>query len=118
MENLLWQVEPIRRQGVFSYPLGGDVRKPTCAALDIAAVAVHLLRDRSWTGQGGVGVHGPEDLSFNGMARIMTEVLGKPIRFQEVAGPAYKSPLMQHGFSEAFAQGIVDMFAEVGHGIY
>jgi uncharacterized protein YbjT (DUF2867 family) len=118
MENLLWQVEPIKRQGMFFYPLGGDVAKPTCAACDIAASAVRLLRDRSWTGHGGVGVHGPEDLSFNDMARIMTEVPGKPIRFQEVPGPGYKAQLTQHGSSEAFAQSLVDMFVEVGQGIY
>jgi uncharacterized protein YbjT (DUF2867 family) len=118
MENLLWQVEPIKHQGVFFYPLGGDVKKPTCAARDIATSAVRLLRDHSWTGHGGVGVHGPEDLSFNEMARLMTEVLGKPIRFQEVPGPGYKASLMRHGSSEAFAQSLVEMFAEVGQGLY
>ncbi|MFA6139567.1 MAG: NAD(P)H-binding protein, partial [Hyphomicrobium sp.] len=118
MENLLWQVGPIKRQGVFFYPLGGDVKKPTCAARDIAASAVRLLRDRSWTGQGSAAVHGPEDLAFNEIARIMTEVLGKPVRFQEAQGPGYKASLMQHGASEAFAQSLVDMFAEVGQGLY
>jgi uncharacterized protein YbjT (DUF2867 family) len=118
MENLLWQARPIKHQGVFFYPLGGDVKKPACAARDIAESAVRLLRERSWTGQGGVGVHGPEDLSFNDMASIMTEVLSKPVRFQEVPGPAYKASLTQHGASEAFAQSLVDMFAGVGQGIY
>ncbi len=118
MENLLSQVEPIKHRGVFFYPLGADMKMPICAARDIAASAVRLLRDRSWTGRGGVGVHGPEDLSFNEMARVMTEVLGKPIRFQEVPGPGFKASLMQHGSSEAFAQSLVDMFAEVGQGIY
>jgi uncharacterized protein YbjT (DUF2867 family) len=118
MENLPWQVEPIKHQGVFFYPLGGDVRIPTCAARDIAASAVRLLRDHSWTGHGGVGVHGPENLSWNEMARIMTEVLRIPIRFQEVPGPRYKASLMQHGSSEAFAQSLVDMFAEVSQAIF
>jgi uncharacterized protein YbjT (DUF2867 family) len=118
MENLLWQIGPIKHQGVLRYPLGGEVKMPTCAVRDIAASAVRLLRDRSWTGQGGVGVHGPEDLSFNEMARIMAEGLGKPIRFQEVPGPAYKASLIAHGSSEAFAQSLVDMFAEVGQGLY
>jgi hypothetical protein len=52
------------------------------------------------------------------MARIMAEVLGKPVRFQEVPGPGYKASLTQHGSSEAFAQSLVDMFADVGRGIY
>jgi uncharacterized protein YbjT (DUF2867 family) len=118
MENMLLQVEPIRRQGMFFYPLGGDVKMPTCAVRDIGATALRLLRDRSWTGHGGVGVHGPADLSFNDMARIMTEVLRRPIRFREVPGPGLKASLMQHGSSEAFAQSLVDMFAEIGQGIY
>jgi hypothetical protein len=49
------------------------------------------------------------------MARIMTEVLGKPIRFREVPGPGYKASLMQHGSSEPSPKA---MFAEVGQGIY
>jgi uncharacterized protein YbjT (DUF2867 family) len=118
MENLLWQVEPIKHQGMIFYPLGGDIAMPMCAARDIAASAAMLLRDRSWTGQGGLAVHGPADLSCNDMARVMTEVLGKTIRFQEVPGPGYKASLMQHGSSQAFAQSLVDMFAEVGRGIY
>jgi uncharacterized protein YbjT (DUF2867 family) len=118
MANLLWQVEPIKHQGVFFYPLGGDIAMPMCAARDIAASAAMLLRDRSWTGQGGLAVHGPADLSYKDMARVMTEVLRKTIRFQEVPGPGYKASLMQHGSSQAFAQGLVDMFAEVGQGIY
>jgi uncharacterized protein YbjT (DUF2867 family) len=118
MENLLRQVEPIKHQGVLFYPLGGDVKMPVCAVRDIAANALRLLRDRSWTGQEGVGVHGPQDLSFNDMARIMTEVLGKPIRFQEAPSSAFKASLMQHGSSEAFAQSLIDMFAGVGQGLY
>jgi uncharacterized protein YbjT (DUF2867 family) len=89
MENLLWQVEPIKHQGMFFHPLGGNVAMPTCAARDISASAVKLLRDRTWTGQGGLAVHGPVDLSCNEMARTMTTVLGKPVRFQEVPPPGY-----------------------------
>jgi uncharacterized protein YbjT (DUF2867 family) len=116
MENLLWQVEPIRHQGVFFYPLEGDIAMPTCAVRDISESAVKLLRDRTWTGQGGLAVHGPADLSCNDIARIMTEVLGKPVRFQSVPVTGYKTSLMQHGSSEGFAQSLVDMFAEVGRG--
>lgn len=65
MDNLLRQVEPISTRGVFFSPISGDRKLPTCATRDIAAAAVKLLRDRSWTGRGGVAVRGPEDLSFN-----------------------------------------------------
>jgi uncharacterized protein YbjT (DUF2867 family) len=74
-------------------------------------------RDRSWTGQGGVAVLGPEDLSFNDMASIMTDVLGQPIRFQSMPGEAYKAQLMQFGASEAFAQSLVEMHAAKDNGL-
>ena len=47
----------------------------------------------------------------------MTEVLGQPIRFQPIPGDAYKARLMQHGASEVFAQGLVDMMAAKDQGM-
>jgi uncharacterized protein YbjT (DUF2867 family) len=118
MENMLWQLEPIKHRGAFFYPLAGDIAMPTCATRDISASAVKLLRDRTWTGQGGLAVHGPVDLSFNSMALVMTETLGKPVRFQQVPGQVYRESLMRHGSSGAFAQSLLETYAEVGQGIY
>jgi hypothetical protein len=47
----------------------------------------------------------------------MTQVLGKPIRFQEVPGPGFKASLMQQRSGAAFAQSL-DMCTEVDQGIY
>jgi uncharacterized protein YbjT (DUF2867 family) len=62
--------------------MSGDLKQPTCATRDIAAVVARLLLDHSWSGVASYPVLGPEDLSFNNMAQIMSEVLGKPVRFQ------------------------------------
>jgi len=118
MENMLHQVEPLRNQGVFFQPLPGDLPIPFCATRDIGAKAAELLRDRSWTGGAGIGVHGPADLSLDEAARVMTHVLGRPIRFQQVPGAAYKASLIEHGASEAFAQSIVDMCAAIAAGLH
>ncbi|WP_338043661.1 NAD(P)H-binding protein [Paenibacillus hamazuiensis] len=118
MDNMLWQIEPIKNQGMFFYPMSGDRKTPTCSTRDIAATAAKLLLDRSWDGQENVPVLGPENLSFNEMARIMSEVLERPVRFQQVSGEDYKSALVQHGMSKAWAQGIIDMAAAAERGIY
>lgn len=117
MDNLLNQVDPIRNTGTFFSPLDGDLRLPACATRDIAAVAAELLLDDSWTGQESVPVLGPEDLSANDMARIMSEVLGKPVRFQQISTEAFKATLTGHGMSEAMAQGMADMMAAKNEGI-
>jgi uncharacterized protein YbjT (DUF2867 family) len=109
MDNLLRQVEAIKRQGMFFSPISGDRKLPSCATRDIAAVAAKLLLNPSWSGQGSVPVLGPEDLSFNDMAQIMSQVLGRPVRFQQIPGDILKARLTGSGMSEAMARGMVEM---------
>jgi len=118
MDNMLWQTEPIKSHGMFFSPMSGDRKVPTCATRDIAAVAATLLLDDSWSGQDSVPIRGPEDLSHNDMAQIMSEVLRKPVHFQQIAGEAHKATLMRHGMTEAWAQGLVGMTIAVDQGIY
>ncbi|QEH34988.1 NAD(P)H azoreductase [Aquisphaera giovannonii] len=118
MENMLHQLEPLRHQGAFYYPIDGDFAVPVCATRDIGDIAVGLLRDRSWTGQAGPAVHGPADLSMNDLARIMTEVLGRPIRYQQVPEAAYEASLVEHGASEGFARSLVAMWREIAAGLH
>jgi uncharacterized protein YbjT (DUF2867 family) len=117
MDNILRQVAAIRTQGVLLSPISGDRKVPTCATRDIATVAARLLLDQSWSGQAQVPILGPEDLSWNDMARIMSEVLGKPVRFQQITGEAFKARLIGFGTSEAMAQGTLDMMVAKNQGL-
>jgi uncharacterized protein YbjT (DUF2867 family) len=117
MDNLLRQVESIKNKDAFFLPMSGDLKQPTACTRDIAATAAKLLLDDSWSSAGSVPVLGPEDLSYNDMAEIMSEVLGKPIRFHQISAEAFKSTLMQRGMSEAMAQGNLDMWAAYNHGL-
>ena len=117
MDNLLRQVESIKNQGMFSLPISGDLKQPSCATRDIASTAAKLLLDHSWSGVSSVPVLGPEDLSYNDMAQIMSEVLGKPVRFQEITRETFKARLLQRGMSEAMAQGNLDMWIAYNQGL-
>ncbi len=117
MDNILRQVEPIKNQGMFVSPISGDRKLPTCATRDIATVAARLLLDPLWSGQDHVAVLGPEDLSANDMAQILSEVLGKPVRYQQIPGEAFKARLTGFGMSEAMAQGMLDMMVAKNEGI-
>jgi uncharacterized protein YbjT (DUF2867 family) len=117
MDNLLRQVTPIKNQGMFFSPIAGNRKLPLPASRDIAAVASKLLLDRSWTGQASVPVLGPEDLSFDDVAQIMSEVLARPIRFQQIPGEAYKARMIETGMSDAMAQALLDMARAKDHGL-
>ena len=87
------------------------------AGIDDAQNVARLLLDHSWNGQGHVAVLGPEDLSPNEMAQIMSEVLGRPIRYQQIPGEALKATMVEHGMSEAMAQAMLDMMTAKNEGI-
>jgi uncharacterized protein YbjT (DUF2867 family) len=117
MDNLLRQVESIKTQGAFFLPISGDLKQPSACARDIAATAARLLLDRSWSGVGSIPVLGPEDLSYNDMAHIMSEVLARPVRFQQISAEAFQSRLRQAGMSDAMAQANVDMWVAYNQGL-
>lgn len=117
MDNLLRQVPAIKDQGSFFGPIAADRKLPLCAARDIAAVAAQLSIDRSWTGRADVPVLGPEDLSCNDIARIMSDVLGRPIRYQRVSFDALEAQLKRQGMSDAFVRGYVEMMRAKDEGM-
>jgi uncharacterized protein YbjT (DUF2867 family) len=117
MDNVLRQTAMIRDQGMFVGPINGDRPLPTCATRDIAAVAATLLLDASCRGVGDVPILGPEDVCANDMAAIMSDVLGKPVGYKQIPFDTYKAMLTEQGWSEAMAQGMVDMMIAKNDGL-
>ena len=109
MEDTARQAQSIKNQGLFFYPIAGDRKRPTVATRDIAAAASRLLPDASWSDTGEVPLLGPEDLSYNDMAEIISQVLGKDVRFQQATFEAYKDRFVRLGMSDAMAQGYADL---------
>ncbi|MFL6056248.1 MAG: hypothetical protein ACJ72W_25615 [Actinoallomurus sp.] len=109
MDNVLRQARVIKEQGMLFDAVSPDRKLPTVATRDIAAVAARLLLDTSWTGQEEVPLLGPEDLSYNDMAAVISEVLGTWVRYQQVPARAFKDQLTGFGMSDAMAQSLLDM---------
>jgi uncharacterized protein YbjT (DUF2867 family) len=109
MEDTARQAQAIKNQGLFFYPIAGDRKRPTVATRDIAAAASRLLLDARWSDTGEVPLLGPEDLSYNDMAEIISQVLGQGVRFQQITFEAYKDRFVRLGMSDAMAQGYADL---------
>ncbi len=109
MDNLLRQLEPLRTQGVFFGQIDGSRKLPLCASRDIADAAARLLLDDTWTGAGHDAVLGPDDLSHDDMAHILSDTLGVPVRYQQLPLELSKAGFIKAGMSEAMATGRIDM---------
>jgi uncharacterized protein YbjT (DUF2867 family) len=108
MDNVLRQVAAIGT-GVIPGTLPAGFRMPWIATKDIAALAAGYLLDRTWTGQDSVESLGGEDLSYEDIAGILTDVLGTPVRYRLGDRAALEQFLVGRGFSGAMARSMMDM---------
>lgn len=60
---------------------------------------------------------GPEDLSADDMAAIVSDVLGRPVRYRRIPGEALRQQLTGHGMSQAMAQAMLDMTVAKDNGL-
>jgi len=117
MDNALRQVSTIKDMGLMFGTIDPDKKAPTTATRDMGAVAARLLADTSWKGQEELPVLGPEDLSPNDMAAIVSEVLGREVRYQQTSLEAFKEQLLGHGITESFADGYIHMMRAKDEGM-
>lgn len=117
MDNLLRQAEPIRDHGVFCQPTPGDLRLPYVAKADVAAVAAHLLLAPDWDGAVEVALRGPEDLSFDEMAAIVSDVLERPVQFEETPMDQFEGAMRAAGASEGMVRAYAEMLTAKNEGM-
>ncbi|WP_460071701.1 NAD(P)H-binding protein [Streptomyces sp. YKOK-I1] len=109
MENELRQLASIRDAGVFSTSLVPDRVLRLCATRDIGAAAARLLLDGSWTGQEDVPLVSPDDLTPEGMAGVLSEVLDRPVRVEFTTPAQLAARWTRLGATPAWVKGFADM---------
>ena len=118
MENLLRQAQAIREQGTFSMANTAGRPLPAVATRDVAAAAAALLLDSSWGGQASVSVAGPDNLTPDDMAEVISDTLGRTVRYRQVPVADRQTAMLRRGASEAMAQDMADMTEAQNNGIY
>jgi uncharacterized protein YbjT (DUF2867 family) len=91
---------------------------PAVATRDVAAAAAALLLDRSWGGQASVPVAGPDNLTPDDMAEVISDTLSRTVRYRQVTVADRQTAMLQRGASEAMAQDMADMTEAQNNGIY
>jgi uncharacterized protein YbjT (DUF2867 family) len=78
MENLLWNIDLIRSQGIAGSAIRGDVTMSMIATKDIAAYAADRLAKRDFTGSSVRYLLGQRDLTMNEAAGVIGKRITKP----------------------------------------
>ncbi|MGC1184830.1 MAG: NAD(P)H-binding protein [Candidatus Dormiibacterota bacterium] len=118
MENLLRNLDAIREQGVFSLPYAPDRPLAMVATRDIAQTAAAFLTDRSWTGQENLPVFGPDRLTPEEMAEVMSDVLGRPVAYHQTRHEDSVSRMAARGASEQTIRDMTEMHDAQNEGLY
>ncbi len=117
MDNIARQAAPIRTLDRFFQPTPGNLKLPHVAKADVARIAAELLLDPSWTGVEALPLLGPEDLSFNEMAAILSAVLGRQIAASELPMEHFRQMMRDFGASGGMAQAYVEMLTAKNEGM-
>jgi uncharacterized protein YbjT (DUF2867 family) len=106
--NVLLDLDGIAR-GVLTTAFDPDHPMPWVDPRDIGDVAAARLLADSWQGRVVQAVHGPEDLTFRQVARILSEAVGRTIELDAVSADAVRGTLRAAGLSPSAVEGIARM---------
>lgn len=108
--NLLFDLDGLAN-GVLTTSFDPDAPMAWVDPRDIGDVAAARLLNDAWHGRVVQGVHGPEDLTFTQVARILTGALGRPVRLDAVSHDDVRAALRSAGLDATAVEGIVGMAA-------
>jgi len=110
MENFLHSLRSVREDDAIQLPIAGSVATSMIATGDVATLAANLLCEPDWVGHSVREVVGPRRRSFDDVARVFSEVLGREIRHVEVPDERAKMGMLRRGWSERSAELIIAMY--------
>ena len=115
-ENLLRQIDVIKSEGKISLPISGSRHLPMIATRDVARAAADRLANLDWTGQSVHELHGPDDLSLDEVAQVLSKALGRTIEYVQCDREQARHALLQAAISENSADLILEMYEAVETG--
>jgi uncharacterized protein YbjT (DUF2867 family) len=101
--------DQIRAGDVVRYVYAGFQESPLDER-DLAEVAARALLSDDLVGQ-RVELTGPQSLSHEQMVAVLGDVLGRPLRYQEIPPEAAKHGMLQHGLPAPFVEALMARYA-------
>jgi uncharacterized protein YbjT (DUF2867 family) len=111
MENLFSELNRIRNSGIIGSTMSGDSKFPVIASKDVAEVVAKRLLALDFKGNTIEYVLGPRDISFNEIAGIIGNAIGRPeLKYARLSAKDYKKWMVMSGYvSDNVADGFIKM---------
>lgn len=106
--NLLFEAESVRN-GLLKTVLPLDAPMSWVAPRDIAEVAAFALLNGEWHGRRVQAVHGPKDLTWAQVAKILTDEVGREVRVERIADEQMREQYLRAGMPPAAADEVLGM---------
>jgi len=111
MDNLVaFAAGSIRDRGAF-FGASGDGRVSWVSSRDLAEVAAAVLLEPAAHRGQTYRLTGPEPLSCPDVAAILSEIVGRPIRYVDLPPDQLRASLIERGIPAPFADGLVTLEA-------
>lgn len=110
MENHLNTLESIRTANSVFLPISGDFTARFIATRDIAGFAARRLLDGGWSGKSVQELHGPERLTFDQVAALISEAAGQPVAHVPVGRDQTIEALVGMGASPNVAETMAELY--------
>lgn len=112
MENVRMGMASVKAQGLYASPMPADASVPMIASADIGTYAGSRLERLDFSGKSVVHLIGPKAVSQTELVAILSQALGKPVRYQQVTFDAVEKALGQAGMKPA----TISLFMEMNRG--
>jgi uncharacterized protein YbjT (DUF2867 family) len=117
MENTMMQVGAIKFMGAMATPVRGDLKISMVATRDIAAVALRILSDLSFTGKSVEYVLGQRDVTYNEIAEIFGSAIGKPdLKYHTASYDEGKQAMLHAGMGESVVDKLLEFIKALNNG--
>jgi uncharacterized protein YbjT (DUF2867 family) len=115
-QNILGQLEAIKANGAFYLPLG-EAHQSLIDVADIAAIAILAMTTETYRNH-TYDLTGPESLTFADVAKILSQVRGKPVTYVAITRDQFEETLRGYGTPAAAASSVGELFDVFASGVY
>lgn len=110
MENLLWNIDLIKRNGICGSPLKPDVSMSMIATRDISSEAAHQLIQLGFSNKSAKELLGQRDLTMTEATRVIGKAIGKPdLPYIQFPYDEAEKAMVGMGLSPDYARLLIEM---------